>query len=148
MDEAWGSGDPTEFIDDIYYIAYDGHIYLKWAGIETKEAYINTSCTDLLDDSTPTIVGEWSLSVADDTGWNPDWGPELNTDFYKRWFAAQAITYEKREGWIFWTWKARLGDYRWSYKGLSSSLPWVLIVSVRLTVPCRCGHRRCDSNRS
>lgn len=49
MDKAWGSGDPTEFIDDLYYTSYDGHIYLKWAGIETKDAYINTSCSDLLD---------------------------------------------------------------------------------------------------
>ena len=61
MKEAWGSGDPTEFIDDFYYIAYDGNIYLKWAGIETKEAYINTSCSVLLDDLTPTIVGEMTL---------------------------------------------------------------------------------------
>ncbi|CRL22336.1 Glycoside hydrolase, catalytic core [Penicillium camemberti] len=76
----------------------------------TKDAYINTSCSDLLDNLSPTIVGEWSLSVADKTGWNPDWNPESNTDFYKRWFAAQATTYEKRLGWIFWTWKAELGD--------------------------------------
>ncbi|KAJ5418597.1 uncharacterized protein N7487_002147 [Penicillium crustosum] len=116
MDKAWGSGDPTEFIDDLYYTAYDGHIYLKWAGIKTKDAYINTSCSDLLDNLSPTIVGEWSLSVADETGWDSDWNPASNTDFYKRWFAAQATTYEKRLGWIFWTWKAELGDYRWSYK--------------------------------
>lgn len=122
MDKAWGSGDPTEFIDDLYYTAYDGHIYLKWAGIKTKDAYINTSCSDLLDNLSPTIVGEWSLSVADETGWDSDWNPASNTDFYKRWFAAQATTYEKRLGWIFWTWKAELGDYRWSYKGLSSLL--------------------------
>lgn len=49
------------------------------------------------------------------------WVPGLG---FKRWFAAQATTYEKRLGWIFWTWNAELGDYRWSYKGLS--LPPVL----------------------
>ena len=25
------------------------------------------------------------------------------------------MAYEKQEGWIFWAWKAELGDYRWSY---------------------------------
>src|SRR4051812_16239942 len=68
----------------------------------------------------PTIVGEFSLSVPDNVQWNGDWHPDSNKDFYNRWFAAQIIRYERdTNGWIFWSWKTQLGDYRWSYQGMS-----------------------------
>ncbi|KAI9924927.1 hypothetical protein MW887_006333 [Aspergillus wentii] len=117
MDKLWGSGDPNESLKDLYYAAYDDHRYLKWANVDvSKDSYISTSCSDELNSNTPTIVGEWSLSVPDDVESHDDWKPDGNQDFYKKWFAAQVTSYEKQQGWVFWTWKAQLGDYRWSYQ--------------------------------
>jgi hypothetical protein len=66
----------------------------------------------------PTIIGEFSLSVPDNVQWNGDWHPDSNKAFYSQWFAAQIMSYERdTNGWIFWSWKTQLGDYRWSYQG-------------------------------
>ncbi|EPS29361.1 putative beta-1,6-glucanase [Penicillium oxalicum 114-2] len=119
MDQLWGSGDPTQYIDDLYYAAYDDHRYLKWdTSVEVShDSYIQTSCNDKRDSNTPTIVGEWSLGVPDDVERTSDWDPSSQTDFYSKWFAAQVHSYEEQQGWVFWTWKADLGDdYRWSYQ--------------------------------
>jgi aryl-phospho-beta-D-glucosidase BglC (GH1 family) len=118
MNAKWGSGDPTQFLTDQYYAAYDDHRYIKWSGIATSQAnYISTSCADDRGGNWPTIVGEWSLSVPDDVQWNSDWNPyqEPGRTFYRRWFAAQVIAYERQFGWIYWSWKSELGDLRWSY---------------------------------
>jgi hypothetical protein len=70
------------------------------------------------DGDTPTIVGEFSLSVPDDVEWTSAWDPSTQQAFYSQWFAAQVLKYEAdTNGWIFWTWKSQLGDYRWSYQG-------------------------------
>ncbi|KAL4884221.1 glycoside hydrolase superfamily, partial [Aspergillus karnatakaensis] len=117
MNQKWGSGEPTEFLTDTYFAAYDDHRYLKWADVAVdKETYISTSCNDDRGGNTPVIVGEWSLSVPDGVQWSGEWEPAGNVDFYKRWFAAQVVAYERQLGWVFWTWRADLGDYRWSYK--------------------------------
>lgn len=119
MGSAWGSGDPNEFLDDDTFAAYDDHRYLKWdKSVDAdKDSYIKASCEDGKESESPTIVGEWSLSVKSSVEHDSDWDPSKNQDFYKKWFAAQVIAYEKQLGWVFWTWKADLGDYRWSYKG-------------------------------
>lgn len=119
MDKLWGSGDPNQYLDDLYYAAYDDHRYLKWdTSVDVShDSYISESCNDNRDSNIPTIVGEWSLSVPDDVQSTSDWDPSSNTDFYKKWFAAQVHSYEKQQGWVFWTWKAQLNDYRWSYQG-------------------------------
>lgn len=102
-------------------MAYDDHRYLKWSGITTSmSSYLHDSCTNnqASDGDTPVIVGEFSLSVPDDVQWTSAWDPSTQQAFYKQWFAAQVLTYEKdTNGWIFWTWKSQLGDYRWSYQG-------------------------------
>ncbi|KAL2007894.1 hypothetical protein VTN00DRAFT_7876 [Thermoascus crustaceus] len=118
MNALWGSGDPNESLTDLWFAAYDDHRYLKWDGsvAVSKDNYISTSCNDNRGGNWPTIVGEWSLSPPDDVQWNSDWAPDTNKDFYSKWFAAQVIAYEKQDGWIFWTWKSQLGDYRWSYQ--------------------------------
>ncbi|KAL3456954.1 glycoside hydrolase superfamily [Aspergillus heterothallicus] len=118
MNEKWGSGNPNEALSDLYFAAYDDHRYLKWdtSVAVNKDSYIAASCNDNRGGNTPTIVGEWSLSVPDEVQWTSEWDPSTNKDFYARWFAAQAIAYEKQLGWVFWTWRADLGDYRWSYK--------------------------------
>ncbi|THC99686.1 hypothetical protein EYZ11_000847 [Aspergillus tanneri] len=109
--------DPHEFLTDDYYAAYDDHRYLKWANVEvSQDSYIRTSCSDQLDANKPTIVGEWSLSVPDDVENSDEWSKDGQKDFYRRWFAAQVTAYERQQGWVFWTWKSELGDYRWAYK--------------------------------
>lgn len=120
MNALWGSGDPNESLTDLWFAAYDDHRYLKWDGsvAVSKDNYIATSCNDNRGGNWPTIVGEWSLSPPDDVQWNSNWAPDTNKDFYSKWFAAQVIAYEKQDGWIFWTWKSQLGDYRWSYQGM------------------------------
>jgi hypothetical protein len=124
MDKLWGSGDPNQYIDDLYYAAYDDHRYLKWdTSVDAShDSYISESCSDNRDSNTPTIVGEWSLAVPDDVESDSDWDPKSQTDFYGKWFAAQVHSYEKQQGWVFWTWKAQLNDYRWSYQGELTSL--------------------------
>ena len=66
-------------------------------------------------------MGEFSLSVADNLQYQPEFTPDSNVAWYQKWFAAQIITYEKQEGWIFWSWKADwiggVNDWRWSYQG-------------------------------
>lgn len=138
MDKDWGPGDPTEYLEDTYNAAYDNHRYLKFAeNIEvSKEKYIETSCEDNLDSNTPNIVGEWSLSPADEVEKNDDWDPDSNKDFYKKWFAAQISSYEKQSGWVFWTWKAELNDYRWSYKGVFHLIICPLFITNQLWFRC------------
>lgn len=125
MSTLWGAGDPVEFLDDTRFAAFDDHRYLKWANPDevpwSHESYISTSCSDDRDgdgEHGPTIIGEWSVSPPDEVQWNEEWRPDGNEDFYRRWFAAQVQSYEGRtEGWVFWTWKTQLGDYRWGYRG-------------------------------
>lgn len=123
MSTLWGSGNPVEFLSDTTFAAFDDHRYLKWTPQvpASHESYISTSCADNRngDAAGPTIVGEWSLSPPTDVEWDDYWRPDLNQDFYRRWFAAQVQAYEGRtEGWVFWTWKTQLGDYRWGYRGM------------------------------
>lgn len=124
MNTLWGSGKPTEFLDgNDDKLAFDDHRYVKYdSSVDVNhDAYIQASCKDDRssdDDNGPTIVGEWSLSVPDNVEKNDDWSADNNKDFYTKWFAAQVHAYEtSAQGWVFWTWKANLGDYRWSYKG-------------------------------
>jgi hypothetical protein len=120
MNAKWGSGEPTQYLTDNYFAAYDDHRYLKFdnnVGV-SQDNYIYTSCNDDRGGNTPTIVGEWSLAVPDNVEWTDGWNPTTQQAFYKKWFAAQVISYERQIGWIFWTWKSQLGsDYRWSYQG-------------------------------
>lgn len=123
MGSGWGAGNPVEFLGDTQFTAFDDHRYLKWANRDevpwTHESYVSTSCKDNLsrDSAGPTIIGEWSLSVPDEIQWSDGWHPDSQKDFYRKWFAAQIHSYEtKAEGWVFWTWKTQLGDYRWGYK--------------------------------
>jgi hypothetical protein len=119
MSELWGSGNPTEFLSDKTFTAFDDHRYLKWSDVPvSKDSYISTSCGDDRNAEEPLIMGEWSLSVPDNVQWTDEWNPFNDPGFYKRWFTAQIQTYERStEGWVFWTWKGGLGDPRWSYKG-------------------------------
>jgi len=79
---------------------------------------IGNKLTYSSDNETPTVVGEFSLSVPDSVQWSSGWDPSTQQSFYSQWFAAQVLNYEQdTNGWIFWTWKSQLGDYRWSYQG-------------------------------
>ena len=119
MDQNWGSGDPKEFLTDLKFAAYDDHNYVKYSGVaQSKDAYIQHSCSDDRSGNWPVIVGEWSISVDNAIENTDEWNPNNNKDFYKRWWAAQVTQYEKSaQGWVFWTWHTSgLSDPRWDYK--------------------------------
>ncbi|EWZ34672.1 murein transglycosylase [Fusarium oxysporum Fo47] len=130
MGSLWGSGKPTEFLRDTSFTAFDDHRYLKWdTSVEAShDAYIKKSCSDDRNTDGPTIVGEWSLAVPDDVEKTDAWNPQTQKEFYTKWFSAQVHAYEENTlGWVFWTWKASLGDdYRWSYRVVDAARAGVI----------------------
>jgi len=123
MDENWGSGNPNQNLPSTEYALYDYHNYVKYdtAVNPTRDSYMQYSCSGNLAVSgeTPLIVGEWSLSVPDALQESADFSTTGSgaVQFFQYWFIAQQQMYERSGlGWIFWNWKADLGDWRWSYK--------------------------------
>lgn len=87
----------------------------------SHQGYLDYSCKDDRSGNWPVIVDEWSLSVNSDVEHTSDWDPNnsANKDFYKKWFAAQVMAYEKGQaiGWVFWSWSTSgLNDPRWDYQ--------------------------------
>lgn len=120
MDALWGSGDPTQYLTDNYFAAYDDHNYVGYNGNidPTPANYLAYSCADNRGGNSPVIVGEWSLTVSTAHQFDSDFWPiSNNLQFYQNWFNAQVRVYEKQDGWIFWSWKTNLGDPRWDYQG-------------------------------
>ncbi|KAI2602107.1 glycoside hydrolase family 5 protein [Hypoxylon sp. NC1633] len=124
MDKSWGSGDPSSHLPDTTSALYDDHRYYKWDGsvTTTKEGYISAACNDNRGGS-DVIVGEWSLSVADAVQSNDEFQIANRPDqveWYKQFWAAQAQTFEKAGGWVFWTWKCNwiggMDEWRWCYQ--------------------------------
>ncbi|KAI1343151.1 glycoside hydrolase family 5 protein [Xylariaceae sp. FL0016] len=124
MAEAWGSGDPTTNLPDTTFASYDDHRYLKWdTSIDaSRDGYINAACNDNRggDDI---IIGEWSISVADDVQYSSDLDikdTDANNAWYTDFWAAQAQAFERSGGWVFWSWKcnyiAGFNEWRWCYK--------------------------------
>ncbi|KAK5083854.1 hypothetical protein LTR05_006360 [Lithohypha guttulata] len=131
MDKKWNSGDPNEFLPDrtFWHAAYDDHQYVKYTDAKVShQGYLDFSCKDDRSGNWPVIVGEWSLSVNSDVEHNSDWDPnnDANKDFYRKWFAAQIMAYEKGQaiGWCFWSWSTSgLNDPRWDYqKGIDAGI--------------------------
>ena len=119
MNELWFAGDPNQFFDlaNTVSLAYDDHRFAFPLFASAKSKRRTYTIYRNSDNDTPTIVGEFSLSVPDDVQWTPDWDPSTQQSFYRQWFAAQVTKYEQdTNGWVFWTWKSQLGDYRWSYQ--------------------------------
>ena len=78
--------------------------YIKWANppiAETRAAYLATSCNDNRGGNWPTIVGEWSLSVADDAQYGSEFDPAGSgaVAWYQQWWAAQVRSYEQQGKW-------------------------------------------------
>ncbi len=147
MDAKWGSGDPNTYLTSTDSLAYDDHNYVKYAGVaQNKDAYLAHSCADDRSGDGWKVVGEWSLSVDSAIEHTADWDPSTNVQWYKQWWAAQVMSYEKTaNGWVsakllfcyksspfgvfcgdagltshdqvFWTWKTTgLNDPRWDYQ--------------------------------
>jgi hypothetical protein len=125
MDAAWGSGNPKQSLPNQWFAAYDNHRYLKWDSSvpQTQADFISTSCRDNVarDGDTPVIVGEWSLGTPNPDGQPEIWPVSSNMDFYKKWWAAQVLAYEKQQGWVFWSWKSEETSWltnnpKWGYK--------------------------------
>lgn len=65
----------------------------------------------------PVIVGEWCISPNTTYQDDSDFATtSANAQFYTNWWSAQVQAYNKQDGWIFWSWKTNLGDYRWDYQ--------------------------------
>lgn len=119
MNEKWGSGDPTAHLPDTTFAAYDDHHYIKYVGLpNSKTAYLNEACTTNRGGNSPVFVGEWSLSVDSSFENSEEWQPKNDVDFYRKFWAAQIMSYEKTAGgWVFWSWKTSgLNDARWDYQ--------------------------------
>lgn len=119
MNKNWGSGDPTTALPSGYTdVLGDSHDYVKYtSGVtQDRDGYLSFSCSDDVSGSIPVIVGEWSLSVADDVQDTDEFSTSTQSAWYGQWFSAQIQAYEKVNGWIFWSWKTELGDYRWGYQ--------------------------------
>lgn len=133
MDTSWGAGNPISSLTSTAGVSFDNHRYLKYdSSVETTQSgYLGTSCNDDLGatGNTPLIVGEWSISPSSAVEDTADFiiTGGANADFYKKWWAAQVVSYEKNAvGWVFWAWKSELmvfdeaknewlPDWRWSY---------------------------------
>ncbi|KAK7750060.1 hypothetical protein SLS62_008053 [Diatrype stigma] len=123
MGDIWGSGDPKSKLADTNFAKFDDHRYYKWDSsvTKTKDGYMTAACNDDRGDN---IIGEWTISVADDVQdngeFNIDGSPAEQVDWYQKFWAAQAQTFEKSGGWIFWSWKCDwIGgkdDWRWCYE--------------------------------
>jgi hypothetical protein len=116
MSKTWGSGTPETDLDSTWF---DNHRYIKYTSTAANQAaYLKTSCHDDVSASgeTDLVIGEWSLSPASQDSADFQIKDKTNNGFYQNWFKAQAMAYEKQRGWIFWSWKAEIGDFRWSYK--------------------------------
>ncbi|KAL0635795.1 hypothetical protein Q9L58_005228 [Maublancomyces gigas] len=122
MNNKWGSGDPNANLPDKYFAFYDDHHYVKWSDVAAnRDAYMRHSCHDDRSGNTPVVTGEWSLSVND----SAEWGSMTITAgdavaWYRKWWGAQVLSYEKIYGWIFWNWKVNWingrNDWRWGYQ--------------------------------
>lgn len=125
MNNNWGSGDPTQYLTNNYFAAYDDHRYIKYDSsvAVTQSAYLASACGDTsAGGNTPTIVGEFSLSPPTDVQSTSGWALDTQQDFYKKWFAAATTKYESEgDGWVFWCWKTQLNDYRWDYSAAVSA---------------------------
>lgn len=124
MNTNWGAGNPRQNLpSDAFGLAFDSHIYPKYdpAQEASQAAYLSRSCNEDVDSDgdNPVIVSEWSISVKTEREHDADFevGSGNNADFYRRWFAAQVMAYEKGLGWVFWSWKVEGPiDYRWGYR--------------------------------
>ncbi|MCJ1391927.1 hypothetical protein MMC18_004794 [Xylographa bjoerkii] len=119
MDARWGAGNPNAALPDLTLAAYDDHRYVKYeaAPPTTQAGYLQTSCADQLGGNRPLVVGEWSISPATANQNDPDLANSAaNVPFYTAWWSAQVQAYEMQDGWVFWSWKTDLDDYRWDYQ--------------------------------
>ncbi|KAK6543587.1 hypothetical protein TWF694_000330 [Orbilia ellipsospora] len=141
MDDLWGSGNPTANLPDTDMSAFDYHKYVKWdtSVTPTRDSYMEYSCNADLGCKKPLVVGEWSLSVPD----NLQESDMFRTDsadavkWFSGWFVAQQQMYERSgSGWVFWSWKSTLGDWRWSYRDavVAGVIPKTLTASAKWNV--------------
>ena len=128
-----GGGDPTQGLAglDLSFALYDDHNYRAYDGKDckpncyvppTRRDYLYHSCYEDVGggSNSPVVVGEWSLM--------PDYGESSEFDitaadavaWYHSWFGAQLDSYEKQQGWVFWSYKVNWiggkNDWRWGYQ--------------------------------
>ena len=66
-------------------------------------------------------MGEWSIAVSEAVENNGDFSIRNggDIDWYRSFWAAQVVAFERSGGWVYWTWKCNwIGGYnewRWCY---------------------------------
>ncbi|KAF7551354.1 hypothetical protein G7Z17_g5040 [Cylindrodendrum hubeiense] len=117
MGTSWGSGNPRTYLPSLNNTFFDAHRYLSFDKRITmsKAGYIKTACAD--DMGRNVVVGEWSLSVNSTLKNTDEFKIEGQKTWYTSYWAAQAQSFERSNGWIFWSWKCDgRDDWRWCYK--------------------------------
>ncbi|RSL47209.1 hypothetical protein CEP54_013523 [Fusarium duplospermum] len=117
MGKSWGAGDPREYLPESNLLFFDAHRYLSFdnriAG--NKKSYIETACDDYMGKNV--YVGEWSLSVNSTLKNTDEFKVDGQETWYRHYWAAQVESFEKSDGWFFWSWKCDgKVDWRWCYK--------------------------------
>jgi len=138
MNTRWGAGDPLQGLSDAgidvnnrsssssssvsSFALLEDHRWIKYdpTVLFTRQAYIESACStraDTRDRNSRLFVGEWAISPAESVQSTSTFaGNGGNRGWYSRFFAAQMQTYERDGGWVYWSWRVELNDYRWSYQ--------------------------------
>jgi glucan endo-1,6-beta-glucosidase len=115
--KSWGSGDPREYLPSLDHVFFDAHRYLSFDKRvpQNKQGYIDTACADYMGEDV--VVGEWSLAVNSTIKDTPEFTIDGQETWYRSYWAAQAQSFEKSDGWLYWSWKCdgRGDDWRWCY---------------------------------
>ncbi|KAF4996493.1 hypothetical protein FDECE_12409 [Fusarium decemcellulare] len=117
MGKSWGSGDPRDYLPESDLVFFDAHRYLSFDKRipGKKRSYIETACDDYMGKHV--YVGEWSLSVNSTLKNTDEFKVDGQEKWYRSYWAAQVESFEKSDGWFFWSWKCDGDvDWRWCYK--------------------------------
>lgn len=119
MDKLWGSGPPAgDYVHSPLF--FDDHNYqedpVRNDYNNDQDGALRYTCEGSRvgdNNETPKFVGEWSMKL--------NISQHQNEDFFREYFSAQQMQYEKTRGWVFWSWRVDgPGDaVLWSYKGKS-----------------------------
>lgn len=130
MASSWGTGDPKAYLQNPVNLLFDDHKYYYFGDVYSKKTEVmNAVCNRDRDRPAKMAVGECSLGIkydpaksAREFSLNPAKVSSLaaQKEWYKSFWGAQAWSYERGGGWIFWAWKCdhinETKDLAWCYQ--------------------------------